>query len=78
MQTALFLQPEAFAAVLLDCLVPLHGRMAFGEVFARARPVIHLPNESDVPLGRYSGPLYAVMRQGWQTIPDTAATASAP
>jgi len=78
MQTALFLQPEAFAGVLIDALLPLHGQIPFGDIFRKARPAIHLANQSDIPVGTYSGPVYRAMRQGWQTLPDPEPATSAP
>ena len=76
MQTALFLQPEAFAEVLVDSLLPLHGRIAFGDLFRRARPTIRLANQSEVQVGTYSGPVYRAMRHGWQTLSEPVATAT--
>jgi hypothetical protein len=78
MQTALFLQPEAFAELLIDSLLPLHGRLAFGDIFRRARPTIRLANQSEVQVGTYSGPVYRAMRQGWQTLPAPTGATTAP
>jgi len=78
MQTALFLQPEAFAEILIDSMLPLHGRMGFSDLFRRARPTIRLANQSEVQVGTYSGPLYRAMRQGWQTLPELSGATTAP
>jgi hypothetical protein len=78
MQTALFLQPEAFAELLIDSLLPLHGRLGFGDLFRRARPAIRLANQSEVQVGTYSGPVYRAMRHGWQTLPERATATTAP
>lgn len=78
MQTALFLQPEAFAEVLLDSLIPLHGRLSFSDVFRRANPAIRLADASEVPVRSYSGPVYRAMRQGWSTLPQTTDATTAP
>lgn len=78
MQTALFLQPEPFAAVMLDALIPLHRRLGFREVFQRAQPGLRLWNDSELRLGYYNGPVYGVMRRGWQTIEARPATLTAP
>jgi hypothetical protein len=79
LQTALFLQPEAFAEVLLDSLLPLHDQLSFGEVFRKAKPAFRLPNQSEVQVSNYSGPVYRAMRHGWQTVPASSpATVTAP
>jgi hypothetical protein len=78
MQTALFLQPEAFAEVLIDALLPLHGQVPFSDIFRKARPAIRLANQSEVQVGTYSGPVYRAMRHGWQTLPEPATATTAP
>jgi len=78
MQTALFLQPEAFAELLVDSLLPLHGRIGFSDLFRRARPAIRLANQSEVQVGTYSGPVYRAMRHGWQLLPEPATATTAP
>jgi hypothetical protein len=78
MQTALFLQPDAFAEVLLDTLLPLHGRLSFADVFRRANPALRLADSSEVPLRYYSGPVYRALRDGWETLPPSANVATAP
>lgn len=78
MQTALFLQPEPFAAVLLETLLPLSRRLGFREVFARAQPGLRLWNDNEVRLGYYNGPVYAAMRRDWRTATAHEATATAP
>ncbi len=65
LQTALYLQPEPFGRVALQALDPLRGELTINQVFRRARPVFVLADGSEVPLGFYIGPLYAVMREGW-------------
>jgi hypothetical protein len=77
LQTALFLQPDAFAELLLDILVPqLHGKLDFREIFNRAKPVIRLPNQSEIRIGYYSGPVYRALRQGWRTLPPMPMTST--
>jgi hypothetical protein len=78
LQTALFLQPEAFAEVLLDTLLPLHGRLGFAEVFRKAKPAIRLRDRGEVQVSTYSGPLYRAIRQGWQTLPTPAMATTGP
>jgi len=68
LQTALYLQPEPFAAVLLDALEPLRDRFpSFRRVLPTTRPVLKLDDGSEVWLGPYIGPLYQAMYAGWQT-----------
>jgi hypothetical protein len=77
LQTALFLQPDAFAELLLDILVPkLHGKLDFREVFNRAKPVIRLPDKNEIRIGYYSGPVYRALRQGWRTLPPLPMTST--
>jgi len=78
MQTALFLQPEPFAAILLDALLPLYGDGAFAGVCDRAKPAIRLANAHEVIVRPYSGPVYRAMRQGWHTVPPNASATTAP
>ena len=68
LQTALYLQPEPFAGVLLEAMVPLRERLpSFRRVFRTATPVLRLSDGTEVPLSYYIGPLYAAMREGWST-----------
>lgn len=79
MQTALYLQPEPFASALLGELEPLRRTInGFRGVFRSARPVLHLANGSEVPLGYYIGPLYAAMSHGWRAGPVEAAATPEP
>jgi hypothetical protein len=78
MQTALFLQPDAFAEVLIDSLLPLHGRLSFSNLFERTKPAIRLADASEVPVRSYSGPVYRAMRQGWSTLPQPPSVTTAP
>jgi hypothetical protein len=78
MQTALYLQPEPFAATLLDALLPISRRLGFREVFSRAQPGLRLWNDSELRLGYYNGPVYAEMKRNWQTVRALPATATAP
>lgn len=78
MQTALFLQPDAFAEVLLDALLPVQGQLGFAEILRKAQPAIRLPNQSEVRVSAYSGPVYRAMRQGWATVAPPSATLTAP
>ncbi|HEX6882065.1 MAG TPA: hypothetical protein VF530_01730 [Planctomycetota bacterium] len=79
LSTALFLQPEAFAEVAVDALAPLHGALAFGDVYRRVRPAFRLGHASPVQVGMNSGPVYRSMRQAWQTLPQPlAGTTTAP
>lgn len=79
LQTALFLQPEAFAEVVVDALAPLHGRIGFGDVHRRVRPAFRLGNQSTLQVGVNSGPIYRSMRQAWQTLPQpTTGATTAP
>lgn len=79
LQTALFLQPDAFAEVLLDSLLPVHerlrARMGFRDALNRTKPAIRLADLSRVNVSPYSGPLYRAMLQGWQTLPNAPAGA---
>ena len=70
LSTALFLQPEAFAEVVVDALEPLHGKIGFSDVNRRVRPAFRLGNESTVQVGVNSGPIYRSMRHAWQTLPE--------
>lgn len=76
LQTALFLQPEAFAEVVVDALAPLHGKIAFGDLHRRVRPSFRLGNQSTVQVGVNSGPIFRSMRQAWQTLPEPLAGAT--
>jgi hypothetical protein len=76
LQTALSLQPDAFAEVLLDNLAPLSGRLSFLELFRKARPALRLSDQSEVQISTTNGPVFRAMRQGWQTLPRTAAAPS--
>jgi hypothetical protein len=77
MQTALYLQPEPFARALLGELEPLRRTASgFRGVFRSSRPVLHLANGSEVPLGYYIGPLYAAMTSGWRGSPGRPVNAS--
>lgn len=75
MQTALFLQPDAFAEVLLDELLPLQARLGFVDLLRKVQPAFRLPNESEVRVSTYSGPVYRAMRQGWDSSPVPASSA---
>ena len=86
-QTALFiglalaLSSTAFALQVLEesgDLNTRHGRLAFAELFRKARPAIRLANQSEVQVGTYSGPVYRAMRHGWQTLPDPTSATTAP
>lgn len=77
LQNALFLQPEAFAAVLLDSLLPLYGGLSFSGGLERARPSLRLTDASEVQVRSY-GPVYRAMRQGWNTLPPAAHSGIAP
>jgi hypothetical protein len=78
MSTALFLQPDAFAEVLLDALLPVQGKLGFAEILRKSQPAIRLPNQSEVRVSAYSGPVYRAMRLGWQTLPPPSTTVTAP
>ncbi|NOT32256.1 MAG: hypothetical protein HOP15_17560 [Planctomycetes bacterium] len=78
MQTALFLQPEAFAEVLLDSLLPLREKLSFSGVFERTKPSIRLADASEVPVRSYSGPVYRALRLGWNASPLAKGVTTAP
>lgn len=78
MNTALYLQPEAFAAVLLDELLPLQARLGFGDLLRKAQPAFRLPSGRDVRVSSYNGPVFRAMRQGWDSRPVPASSATAP
>jgi len=78
LQTALFLQPDAFAEVLLDSIGPMPAHVTFNDFLRRAQPTFRLPNRGEVRVSSYSGPVYRVLRNGWETftpIPASATTA---
>ena len=56
--------------MLLDSLLPAHGHLAFSEVFGRSGPALRLPDQSEVQLRYYSGPVYRAIREGWQSSPS--------
>jgi hypothetical protein len=76
LQTALFLQPDAFAEVVVDALAPLHGEVGFSDVQRRVRPAFRLSNESTVQVGSSSGPVFRSLRHAWQTLPEPMAGAT--
>jgi hypothetical protein len=78
LQTALYLQPEPFAAALLDSLLPLYGDLNFNGGLERARPALRLSDASEVQVRPYSGPVYRALRQGWNTRPPTPSVTTAP
>ncbi len=65
LQTALYLQPEPFAVAVLDALGPLRGRESLRSVVRGADPTFLLWDRSELQLGPYIGPLYAILRAEW-------------
>ena len=63
-KTALYLQPDPFAVVVLDALRPLRGRPFR---ISDSRPVIQLWDGSELPLGYYIGPLYNTLVRDWKS-----------
>jgi hypothetical protein len=78
LQTALYLQPEAFAEVVVDALGPLHGQIGFADMHRRVRPTFRLTSQSSVQVGASNGPVFRALRQAWQTLPEPVATTTAP
>jgi hypothetical protein len=74
LQTALFLQPDAFAEVLVDALEPLHAELPFSDLFRRAQPALRLANQGPVSISMRSSPLFRAVRQAWLTLPGPVTT----